>query len=174
MSGNVALSLFGHFAGLSLLMIGGGVVLIPEIHRLLVAELHLLSDASFTGAVAIAQAAPGPNVLFIAVLGYRAAGVWGALATMLGAMLPAATLVFLGTRWLRVKQHLPAVRAFKLGMAPLVIAMMCATGWTLTMQTPGSRHVLVTLAAAGLVWKTRLHLLWLIGAGAALGALGWI
>ena len=171
---SVVLMLFLHFLGLSLLAIGGGIVLLPEIHRLLVDELGLLTDGSFTDAVAIAQAAPGPNVLFIAVLGHRAAGLPGALASMLGVMLPSLTLALLTTRWLRARQERAAVQAFKTAMAPLVIALMCASGWTLATQMPGHVHLLLTLFAAAIVWRTRVHLLALIAVGALVGALGWL
>ena len=66
------------------------------------------------------------------------------------------------------------VRAFKAGMAPIVIALMFATGWILAAGTPGWGHVLLTIASALLVWQTRLHLLVLIATGALLGALGWV
>ena len=59
-------------------------------------------------------------------------------------------------------------------MAPLVIGLMLATTWILTVEAPGWRHALLTLAAALLVWGTRVHLLVLVGAGAVIGALGWI
>jgi chromate transporter len=59
-------------------------------------------------------------------------------------------------------------------MAPIVIALMFSTGWILAAQTPGWRHVLLTIAAALLVWRTRIHLLILIGIGAAVGALGLV
>jgi chromate transporter len=59
-------------------------------------------------------------------------------------------------------------------MAPIVIALMFATGWILSSGTPGWRHVLVTVAATVVVWRTRVHLLFLIGLGAVLGALGWV
>jgi chromate transporter len=171
---SIPLTLFAQLLALSLLAVGGGVVLIPELHRLLVDQLHLLDDAAFTGSIALAQAAPGPNVLFVAVLGYRAAGLPGALASMLGVMLPSATLAFLAARWLRSHHERLSVRAFKVGMAPLVIALMCATGYTLVIETPGTVHVLLALAAALLVWLTRTHLLVLIAGGALVGALGFL
>ena len=57
-------------------------------HRYVVAEHHWISDAQFSASIAIAQAAPGPNVLFVAVIGWNVAGPIGTLATMAGTMLP--------------------------------------------------------------------------------------
>lgn len=59
-------------------------------------------------------------------------------------------------------------------MAPIVIALLMATGWILAAATPGWRQLVLTVAAAVLVWRTRIHLLWLIAAGAVAGALGWV
>ena len=78
---STALTLFGHFSALSLLAVGGAISLAPEMHRLMVGQLHLLTDSQFNASIAIAQAAPGPNVLFVAVLGYQAVGWLGAAAT---------------------------------------------------------------------------------------------
>jgi chromate transporter len=59
-------------------------------------------------------------------------------------------------------------------MAPIVIGLLFATGWILSAQTPGWHHILLTIGAAILVWRTRVHLLLLVGAGAFCGAMGWI
>jgi chromate transporter len=168
------LALFGHFLLLSVLSIGGAITVAPEMHRLLVEQMGLLTDAQFSASIAIAQASPGPNVLFVAVMGYQAAGLMGAGVTLAGIMLPSTTLALAAARWGHARQHWRPVQAFKAGMAPIVIGLMLATGWILTAETPGWRHVLVTVAAAILVWRTRIHLLVLIAVGAILGALGWV
>jgi chromate transporter len=168
------LALFGHFLVLSLLSIGGAITVVPDMHRVLVAQMGLLDEAQFASSIAIAQASPGPNVLFVAVMGYQAAGMLGALVTLSGIMLPSTTLALAVARWGHARRDWLAVRAFKSGLAPLVIGLMLATTWILTVETPGWRHALLTLAAALLVWRTRVHLLVLVAAGAVIGALGWI
>ena len=167
-------SLMGHFLLLSLMSIGGAITVAPEMHRWMVVEEHWLSDAQFSSSIAIAQAAPGPNLLFVAVLGYQAAGLAGAAATLFGILLPSTTLALLAARWGRAREDWRAVQAFKLGMEPITLALIAATGWLLTAPLAEWRSVLLTVAAALLVWRTRLHLLWLIAAGAALGMLGWV
>lgn len=168
------LQLFGHFLVLSLVAIGGAIVIAPEMHRLLVTQIGMLTDAQFSASIAIAQAAPGPNVLFVAILGYQAAGLAGAAATMIGILLPSSLLAFAASRWSQERQGWRVVRAFKAGMAPLTIALLVATGWILATNTPGWAHLILTAGAALLVWRTRLHLLVLIAIGAVVGALGWI
>ncbi|MCC7546679.1 MAG: chromate transporter [Burkholderiales bacterium] len=166
------LSLFAHFLVLSLLAIGGAITVAPDMHRVLVEQLLLLTDAQFNASIAIAQASPGPNVLFVAVMGYQAAGLGGAAATMLGIMLPSTTLALVVARWSHARAHLLAVRAFKAGMAPIVIALMFATAWILIGGGGNPRLALLALVCALLVWRTRVHLLALIVLGAVLGAMG--
>ncbi len=188
------LDLFTHFASLSLLAVGGAITTAPDMHRYLVAEQGWLSDAQFNSSIALSQAAPGPNVLFVALLGWNvglnagggpAAGAvaWGmallgVLVTMVAIMLPSSVLTYTATRWAHRHRELRAVRAFKTGMAPIVIALLVATGWLLSaVHDQPARDWplwLLTVCATLLVWRTRVHMLWLIGTGALLGGLGWV
>lgn len=188
------IELFTHFASLSLLAVGGAITTAPDMHRYLVAEQGWLSDAQFSSSIALSQAAPGPNVLFVALLGWNvglnagggpAAGAvaWamallGVLVTMLAIMLPSSVLTYTATRWAHRNRELRAVRAFKTGMAPIVIALLVATGWLLSAahNQPTRDWPLwaLTVVTTVLVWRTKLHMLWLIGAGALLGAFGLI
>jgi len=176
--------LFTHFLSLSLLAVGGAIATAPDMHRFLVDEHGWLSDSQFNASIAIGQAAPGPNVLFIALLGWHVglnsgslwAALLGVLLSMLGIMLPSSTLTFLASRWSHANRELRAVRAFKQGMAPIVIALLVATGWILA-SAHGDRARdwplwVTTAVSTVVVWRTRLHLLWLLGAGAVLGWFG--
>lgn len=188
------LTLLTHFMSLSLLAVGGAITTAPDMHRYLVDEQHWLSDGQFTSSIALAQAAPGPNVLFVALLGWNVginagggmgAGMaaWpyallGVAIAMVGILLPSTTLTFAAARWGHQNRELRVVRAFKQGMAPIVIALLIATGWILAVSHGSSMKNwplwLVTVVSALLVWRTRLHLLWLLGAGGLLGWLGWV
>lgn len=180
------LALFGHFLSLSLLAVGGAIMLAPEMHRYLVGERMWLTDPQFASSIALAQAAPGPNVLFIALLGWNigleSGGVWTALLgmvlAMVGVLLPSAALTYGASQWGHRNRNRRSVRAFKLAMAPIVIALLLATTWVLasSMGGPSSSWGLwmLTLASLLVVWRTRTHLLWLLGAGALVGALGWV
>ena len=168
------LALFGHFLLFSLLSIGGAITVAPDMHRVLVDRMGLLTDPQFNASIAIAQAAPGPNILFVAVMGYQAAGILGAAVTLIGIMIPSTTLALAAARWGNARRDWLALRAFRSGMAPLVIALLVATGWILSAQTPGWAHTLLTIASAIVVWRTRIHLLWMIAIGGIIGALGWL
>lgn len=171
------LSLFLHFLTLSLLSIGGAISTVPEMHRFLVDKTGWLTDTSFTSSIALAQAAPGPNILFVAVLGFNVAGLQGAAAAMAGIMLPSTVLTVTATRWMREHRSHIAVRAFSAGLMPLTIGLIIATGWLLALpflKADEHRWGTVALMAVTvlLVLKTRLGLVWMVLAGGVLGALG--
>jgi len=186
------LALFGHFFSLSLLAIGGAITTAPDMHRYLVDEQHWLTDPQFSASIALAQAAPGPNVLFIALMGWNVglnaggglgAGphAWwlallGVFVAMMGILIPSTTLTYMAAQWGHRNRDLRAVRAFKAGMAPIVIALLIATGWLLTSAhgNPAQDWPVwaLTFCSAMIVWKTKTHLLVLLGIGALLGATG--
>ncbi len=187
------LHLLLHYLMLSLLSVGGAISTLPEMHRYLVIQNHWLSEAQFNSSVALAQAAPGPNVLFIALMGWNigmnTGNGWyaplGTLITMLGIMLPSATLTYNAARWGHKNRNLRAVRAFKLGLAPIVIGLLLATGWIMASGSSSSSSSsalvhpawslwIMTAVCALVVWRTRLHLLWLLAIGAGLGWFGYL
>ena len=188
------LDIFLQFLSLSLLAVGGPMSTAPDMHRYLVTQQHWLTEAQFSSSIALAQAAPGPNVLFVGLLGWNlglnAAGglgagphaialaLFGLLLAMTGCMLPALVPAYHASRWAQRHSDRRPVRAFKAGMAPLVVALMIATGWLLAAAHGNAaedwRLWLLTLAATLIVWRTQVHLLWLIAAGALLGGLGWV
>ena len=182
--------LFFHYISLSLLSVGGAITTAPDMHRFLVEQQHWLTDAQFSASIAIAQAAPGPNVLFIALLGWNVGlnaggmltGLLGMLMTMLGILIPSTTLTYITAQWGHRNRELRAVRAFKQGMSPIVVALLIATGWILaaTNSTQQGEVLhnwpvwLLTVITAVVVWRSKIHLLWLLGAGALLGWFGLI
>ena len=188
------LSLTAQFLSLSLLSIGGAITVAPDMHRYLVSQHGWITEAQFSSSIALSQAAPGPNVLFVALLGFQVGlnanagqvptyiswmqALAGALLTLGAILLPSSLLNHTITRWAHRNQHRPGVRAFKQGMAPIVVALVLSTGWLLAAANDHPAKDwplwLLTAVSAWVVWRTRLHLLWLIGAGAVLGALGWV
>lgn len=169
------LALFLHCLLLSLLAIGGAIATVPDLQRFVVVEHGWLGAAEFTGSVALAQAAPGPNLLFVAVVGYNALGLAGAVAAMAGMLLPSTTLTLLVTRWGSRRRDTRGVKSFIAGMAPITLGLLLATGWLLAAPVVDEPVALVLIAATVvLLWRTRLSPLWLLGAGAVAGAAGWV
>jgi chromate transporter len=180
------LNLFVHYLGLSLMAIGGAITTAPDMHRYLVDQQHWMTEPQFNASITLAQAAPGPNVLFVALMGWQvgvnagslSSALLGMALTMTGMLLPSATLTYVASRWGHNNRDLRAVRAFKQGMAPVVIGLILATGWLMS-SAHGDVAAdwalwLVTAVAALVVWKTKVHLLWLLAAGGLLGWFGWI
>ena len=180
------LALAVHFLSLSLLAVGGAISTAPDMHRYLVDQRQWLSDDQFSASIAIAQAAPGPNILFVGLLGWNVGlnaagmpGAWSGLALAMASMLvPSTLLTCLAARWGHRNRELRVVRAFKQGMTPIVLALLVATGWILA---TGRRYDLadatlwaVSIVTTLVVWRTRLHMLWLLGAGAAMGWFGLV
>jgi chromate transporter len=178
--------LFAHYLSLSLMAIGGAISTAPDMHRYLVEQKHWMTEPQFNASITLAQAAPGPNVLFVALMGWQvglnagslSAALLGMAITMTGMLLPSATLTYVASRWGHNNRDLRAVRAFKQGMAPVVIGLILATGWLMSSahgETGADwRLWLVTAVSVVVVWRTRLHLLWLLAMGGVLGWFGWV
>ena len=167
------LDLFIHFLMLSLLATGGAITLAPEMYRYMVTETGLLTDVNFTASLAIAQSAPGPNILFVTVLGWQALGPMGALATTVGIMTPSAALALVVNRIAHQHGDTVWMRALRQGLAPVVIALMLATAWILSEQWWGELSVLaLVLVSAVLVAVTRVPPLVMILLGALIGGFG--
>jgi chromate transporter len=102
----------------------------------------------------------------------------GALLTTAGLLIPCATCAYLGARWCHRNRALAGVRAFKLCMAPIIVALLVATSWILTSahDSPSADWPvwLLTLGTITILACIRVHLLWLIGFGALLGWAGYV
>jgi hypothetical protein len=115
------LELFTEFALLSFVAFGGATALLPELYRVVVENHRWMDATTFAHLYAIAQAAPGPNVLVVTLIGWQVAGLAGALTATVAMCLPMSVVVYLlfghwdrfkGARW---------QRAIQLGVAPLAV-----------------------------------------------------
>lgn len=171
-----AAQLFAHFLLWSLLSVGGAIGLLPDMHRYLVAQQHWISDAQFTSALALGQATPGPNMmLFAALLGWQVLGLPGALLSAVGLILPSSLITMAYFRYSRTHRERHWVRAMHDGMAPITVGLLLSSGWLLARQEATSWQRIVLIAATvALVMRTRVNPLWVLLAGAVLGALGLV
>lgn len=173
------LELFLRFLALSMLSVGGAVSVAPEMHRFLVEQRQWLTDSEFTGSMALGQAAPGPNVLFVPILGYQVGGLPGAAAAMFGILLPSTVLSLWAGRWGGRRRDRPAVRAFTAGLAPISIGLIAATGWVLSLpfvKAPalGLGALVLIVLTVVVQLRTRISPIWLILVGGLCGALGFV
>lgn len=163
--------LFAQFLMLSLLSIGGAIGTAPEMHRYLVEQHHWMTNEQFSASIAIAQAAPGPNILFVAVLGWGVAGFLGMCVTMLGILLPSTTLTLFAARWGEARRTTRGVQSFVMGMAPLTVGLVMSTGVILAKPSWGNPWlVAAAVATVAIGVRTKLSPLWLIAAGGLVGA----
>jgi chromate transporter len=163
------LMLAGLFGKLSLLAVGGVNSTVPEIAQQVEAH-HWATAAQFSQLYALAQSAPGPNMLIAALIGAHVAGIRGGIVSTLAMILPAGILAmavsglwerFREQRWRQVLQA---------AILPITAGLLLAAGFVLVRAADRTIiYAAISLAAAGLAFRTSLHPLWLLGAGVALG-----
>ena len=167
-----------HLALLSFAAVGGGVIMLaPDIHRYVVDVHHWISDEQFAAAYAIAQAAPGPNMLFVTLVGWQVAGWLGALSATSAVIIPPALLTFVAIRASSRSGGSvgPFGRAVRNGLAPLSVGLLLAGVLVLFGSIgAGWRESIVVLAVLVVMLRTKLNPLWLIAAGALAGVVGMI
>jgi chromate transporter len=160
------------FAELSMLAIGGANALVPEMQRQVLAQ-GWMGPAEFAALFALAQAAPGPNLLVVTLVGWQVAGLSGALVATAAFVVPSGVLAYIvagvwhrfrDARWRRVAQA--ALTPVTVGLVLAAAMLLCEAAIT------DAPTLLVALAVTATLLATRLHPLWLLGAGAALGAAG--
>lgn len=165
------LALFVHFLSLSFFATGGAMALASDMHRYVVDEHRYITHTQFVNAIALGQASPGPNIMFVVVMGWLIGGPAGALATTLGLSLPALVFPVLIARASRLPQFDRLLKALRRGLGPVALGLMAATSFLLVRQAPGvwkgAAIIAVTLLLLSL---TRLPPLLLILAAGITGA----
>ncbi len=166
--GLIALGLV--FAPLSLLSFGGGNAVIADIAQQSIAVHHWTSEREFADLFALSRATPGPGSMLATLIGWKVAGLSGALAATGAFYLPSALLVFAAARvWGRWRGS-PWHSAIERGLAPIAAGLFLSGGIVVLRASPSGWPVwaaaLVTTAAL-LCWP-RLHPVPLLLAGAAL------
>jgi chromate transporter len=166
-------TLAAHFSLLSLIAFGGAQTVIPEIHRQAVDVARWMTASEFADLFAISQASPGPNMLFVALVGWKAAGLAGALVATLGMCLPSCLLTYAVNRvWHRFRGARWRV-AVQFGLAPVTVGIVLSSGYILSRAADDSWVAYaVTAATVIVVLTTRLNPLWMLAAGGLLGIAG--
>ncbi|HHY91929.1 MAG TPA: chromate transporter [Firmicutes bacterium] len=174
------LRLFWSFFVIGAFTFGGGYAMLPLIRKSIVEKSRWMEDEEFVDAIAIAQSAPGPIAVNIAVLtGYKLSGLAGAVFAVLGAALPSfITILIIAAIFLGV-QHNPYVRAAMAGMRPAIVALMAAAVFDVGRTAIKNRFsTAVALAALVALLGLDVHPVLVIAAAAAVGLLanrlGWV
>ena len=124
MQPNRLVTLVNVFATLSILAVGGGTAVLPQMKHDVVSVHQWVSSDQFNNIYSLGQLAPGPNMSMVSVIGYRAGGLAGAILTLIAFFLPSCMLTysvshiwdhFAGSPWRAAVQR---------GMAPITIGLM--------------------------------------------------
>jgi chromate transporter len=167
------------FGMLSILSIGGGNTVLPEMHRQAV-SYGWLDGKQFADLFAISQAAPGPSVLIVTLIGYKAGGeglggLIGALLATIAMVLPAGLLVYLTARFWNSAKEANWRRAVEKGFAPLTVGLVLASGVIVARSADHSyREWALTAAATVIFTTTKVNPLVVVGIAGFVGWLGWL
>ena len=161
------------FLVMAFLAIGGANAVVPEMHRQVVEVERWMSSSEFATLFAIANAAPGPNVLIVTLIGWQVAGLAGAIVTTAAMVGPTSLLTYgvfhvwnrmRGAAWQRPVQD---------GLSAVTIGLVASSAILLTQATAtGAATFGITLATAFVSWRTKVNPLWCFGVAAAFGAAG--
>jgi chromate transporter len=161
---------------MSSISFGGIPSVLPGIHDFVVNANGWLTDRDFSNFFALAQTIPGPNmIMMMGLVGWKVAGIPGAMASAGATAIPPCTMYFVGYRlWDRFRDAnwQKLVRA---GLAPLTFGLVVAGGTVMAETADKSWPAIgISVASAVFLLTTRRNPLWMLGAAALLGALGLV
>ncbi|ARP90837.1 chromate transporter [Bordetella genomosp. 9] len=158
------------FTELSLLAFGGGNTILPEMQRQVVDVHHWMTAENFTSLFALAQAAPGPNLMIVPLVGWHIAGWPGMLVSSFAKFGPSSLVTILVLRlWDRFKDK-PWRAVAQQGIFPVTVGLVGASAALITAASvDGWLLSGIAAAVAVLGWRTRLHPLWLLLGGGLIG-----
>jgi chromate transporter len=180
---NFLIPLVLHIVSIAVVSVGGGVAVLPDAFRYMVQTKHWLSSEDFTNMVALAQAAPGPNILMWSLISFQAAASYGltlsifsALIGLLAFIIPTCTIAFFVNRLLHANSKAKLIKAIKTGLVPLTAGIVIASGWLLTDAAAtahkGSPLIWIYLLSAGVAiasYLKHINPLWMVALGAIAG-----
>ena len=162
------------FGQLSLVAFGGGNTILPEMHRQVVDVHHWMTRADFAALYALAQAAPGPNMMVAPLIGWSVAGWAGMLVTTIAVFGPSSILTIVALRLWRRLQNASWRQAVQAGLVPISIGLVAASAAVITVAIDRDWIlVAITAVSAMVAWRSKLYPLWLLAAGAAVGWTGF-
>lgn len=163
-----------HFFSLSLTSFGGVSASVLEMHRIFVGNLRLISNNKFLELYAISQAAPGPNLLFVVLLGWKIEGIFGALVSLFSMTTPASILAITADQLSsKFKDNNKLIQTKKI-LAPITIALFLSSGLILLKNSIHFSSILLAATTILVLWKFRINPIWMLIFGAILGFFGLV
>jgi chromate transporter len=162
------------FSQLSLLAFGGGNTILPEMQRQVVEVHHWMPASEFSALFALAQAAPGPNMMIVTLVGWHVAGWAGMLVTSIAKFGPSSLVTIAALHaWDRFKDR-PWRRIAQKGLVPVTAGLVAASAVLIAKASdPSWIAWAITGVCAVLAFRTKIHPLWLLGAGSLIGLTGF-
>jgi chromate transporter len=172
-----------HFASIAVVSVGGGIAVLPDAFRFMVVTKKWLSSEDFTNMVAVAQAAPGPNILMFSLISFQAATSYGlglsvlsALAGLMSFIVPTCAIAWLVNRQFESRSSSKMIKAIKTGLVPLTVGIVLASGWLLTHAAATAKSASPLLWVYGLAMSVatisyfkKINPLWMVALGAVVG-----
>jgi chromate transporter len=167
------LKLFWTFFKIGAFVFGGGLAMIPIIQKEIVDIHKWMSEEEFIDMFAVTQSAPGPIAVNSAVfIGYKLAGLFGAITALLGTVIPSFVIILLFALFLSAKQDNPYLHNFFAGVRPAVIALILGAGLKMGQKViHSSFELLLGILALCLLLLFRVHPFVLIILSALFGIL---
>ena len=163
------------FAILSLFAVGGAMAVVPEMHRQVVEVYGWLNDRQFADLFAIAQAAPGPNIIVVTLIGYQTAGIAGALVATAAMCAPSCVITYFVSRTFDRFKDAKWRIVVQAGLVPVSVGLFAA-GFFIVARAADRNLVAVAITAVttAVAYWTRFNPLWLFAVAGALGYLGFV
>jgi chromate transporter len=169
------------FGSLSLMSIGGGNAVLPEMHLRAVNQQHWVSNAQFADLFSISQTAPGPSILIVGMIGYAAGlpvggvlgGILGGVIATAAMVIPAASLVYAITLfWQRAEQSKWRIAVEK-GFAPLTVGLILASSLVMSRSADHDWRAYLLTAVCTLIFvRSKVNPLIVVAAAGVIGYFG--
>ncbi|ATU46137.1 chromate transporter [Acinetobacter junii] len=158
------------FTQLSVLAFGGGNAILPEMQHQVVTVHQWMTAEQFSSLFAMAQAAPGPNMMIVPLVGWHVAGPAGLLVTSLAKFGPSSIItVYVLKFWQRFKDH-PLRARFEKALKPITVGLVLVSAWLIAdASAQNALLILIVILTAILGMFKKVHPLWVMAFGAGLG-----
>ena len=170
MSSNILIQLLVFFLSIAPFTIAGAQTLIPELFRYFVQTHRYMTGSEFATVLALAQIAPGPNMLVVSLLGWKVAGVSGMLVATAALIGPTSIVAYYFGKAMDRLKAAPWLVIVKIALAPVVIGLMLSSG---LITSRAANHDVIgwilTAASGAVIYMTSRNPLWVLGTGAAIG-----
>ncbi|MCH4246860.1 MAG: chromate transporter [Acinetobacter populi] len=163
----VLLNLALVFIELSVLAFGGGNAILPEMKHQVVDVHHWMTAQEFSAMFAMSQAAPGPNMMIVPLIGWHVAGMAGLLVTSLAKFVPSSLITMATVQyWERYKHHNVRIQ-FEKALKPITVSLVMVSAVIISESSAQNYWLAaIILLTASMSFFKNIHPLWVMVTGA--------